>query len=90
VLLVKDGMPNIPTLLAELVDAPDESIAVALADAIFHLEHSTDDRLLFCLGEADVVRDRLKLHGFDIISVAAVAQADTTESDHRLTTAEAN
>jgi hypothetical protein len=70
VLPVEVNMSQIPGLLAELADVPDEGIALALADAIFHLGEAPAERIQFCISEAEVVRARLRKVGFDITSVS--------------------
>ena len=64
-------MSYIADLLSELSDTPDEHIAVALADAVFTLTGAADPRFDLCLAEADRVRARLKLHGFDIVKMGS-------------------
>ena len=75
-------MFEIAEILAELTEFPEERLAVALADAVFYLSETDvranagSRRFDLCLTEAEVIRRRLKAHGFDIVS-AARAQALT-------------
>lgn len=68
---------RILALIADLADVPDEQIAVALAEAIFHLEEAENRRLEFCVEEAETIRVRLNRHGFDIVSIAAKAHVES-------------
>jgi hypothetical protein len=69
---------QIAAIIANLDDTPNEGIAVALADAIFHLEDADSRRFLFCVEEADTVRMRLQRNGFDIVSVAGKSLVEST------------
>jgi hypothetical protein len=54
-------------LIGDLSDCAEEAIAVALADAVFRLDAPSDERLALCLCEADAIRARLRLHGYDVV-----------------------
>ena len=65
---------NIQPILDELADNAEECIAVALADAIFRLADDSDESQWhreLRLMEADQVRMRLKLNGFEIVKAGS-------------------
>jgi hypothetical protein len=62
-------MPRIRQLIDDLSDAPSEATVVALADAVFMLETSTEKRIATCLDEADAILERLRSSGFDIVRI---------------------
>jgi hypothetical protein len=62
-------MPRIRHLIDDLSDAPGEAAAVALADAVFMLETSTEKRLAMCVDEADAILERLRSNGFEIVRI---------------------
>jgi hypothetical protein len=61
------AMTRIRRIINDLNDAPSEALAVALADAVFLLEDSKEDRFSSCLSEADAILGRLRAHGFDVV-----------------------
>jgi hypothetical protein len=64
-------MNRIVRLLDDMGDAPREAIALALADAVFVLETSSESRILLCLNEADTILARLRFLGFDVVPKAS-------------------
>ena len=60
-------MTRIERLIGDLADCSEEALAVALADAVFQLATSSDERLALCLLEGDAIRARLRHYGYEIV-----------------------
>jgi hypothetical protein len=73
------GMTRIRAIINDLSDSPSEALVVALADAVFELESSTEKRFAYCVSEADEIRSRLRAHGFDVVLTDRAYRLDDSQ-----------